>query len=278
MCKEFLVWVVFLFESTETMMSYQQEYSNPAFKQPETNYPSESELRMSAIHGIDNSQQQPISPITMNSDGSVVYEPIHGTSQAMYSTSLQMSESVAMQGSSPVAMTSSVTASGSIPVATSMSVQGYDVGSAPSCSMVPMQGYVGDVASGYAAGCTPSYASGYGGDVAPGYMANGGPGYATGCATGYVSTPTQGYVMQYDPASTPGYTITPMQMQQVQPYPGMYQDPSLQQQPSPADSTQSQSSVQSLAKGTVNTLKTIGTSVGKMYGQFWVRIRVSFHS
>ena len=160
----------------------------------------------------------------------MVSEPILGTPQMMYPTSLPMTEPATMQGSMPVAIASSVAVSGPIPVNNPMPAQGYVPASAPGYSPVPMQVY------------------------AP--------------------APTQGYVMEYGPVSTQGYASAPIQMQQFPTStmnPGVYQDPNLPQQSPVPESTQSPSSVQSFAKGTVNTLKTIG----KAYGQFWVQISFS---
>ena len=229
------------------MMNYQQESINPVYALPGTNYPSGSYLCISIIRRTDSSQQQPIPPITPNPEGQMMSEPILGTPQMVYPASLPMAEGAAMQGSVPVAITSSVGVSGPASVNGPMSAQGYVPISAPGYSPVPIQGYAGDVVP------------------AP--------------VPGYSPAPTQGYVMEYTPVPTQRYASAPMQMQQ---YPastmnsGMYQDPNLPQQQSPIpESTQSPSSVQSFAKGTVNTLKTIGTSVGKAYGQFWVEISSS---
>ncbi|KAK8799172.1 hypothetical protein WA171_005920 [Blastocystis sp. BT1] len=222
------------------MMNYQQESINPVYALPGTNYPS----------GTDSSQQQPIPPITPNPEGQMMSEPILGTPQMVYPASLPMAEGAAMQGSVPVAIASSVGVSGPASVNGPMSAQGYVPISAPGYSPVPIQGYAGDVVP------------------AP--------------VPGYSPAPTQGYVMEYTPVPTQRYASAPMQMQQ---YPastmnsGMYQDPNLPQQQSPIpESTQSPSSVQSFAKGTVNTLKTIGTSVGKAYGQFWKGVNKTAHT
>lgn len=93
------------------------------------------------------------------------------------------------------------------------------------------------------------------------------------------SMPTPIPIPVSDPSSVPGFASVSGPVQQTPvfelnpAFPVTSQELSVPQQPSSVpEQSQSSKSMQSFTKGTMDTLKSIGSSVGKAYGQFWVPV------